>query len=660
MTRTGTASRNRHGHSDAGRDERLARHLALLQIILAHRLQHLTGTWRQHGDGIDAVLTVLACLGDEPVVDDRVKAQVDDLVGAIRSVGDGPLALLTERLALSLGEELIVAATWWSEIDAELRSVFGVLHDDGRKRHPSTGVLRTVGRPFGIDVPVQPEHLIQAGVILVDGPLEQPLLTPTCRELLDGRLTGPAGAVRPVAGDRSTPPLPARLAHLIEPLAHLADTARSPVALRGVDGSGRRALAAAVAGRLGRRLVIAETVDPRLELLGRLGLGLPLVTSPDPPSWPAGNGPLLQLAQPEDEPTGSIVVEIPLPAAAERRPLWAAALGDLGLDPEAEPQAELLDRLTDQFQFTETDIEAAARRARLDMELGSALPVGRLLWAAAQRRPDLDLQRVATRIEPAFELDDLILPAGVRDKLDQLVAHQRHRTQVFDRWGFRTRSPRGRGLAALFSGPPGTGKTTAAEAIASELSCDLFRIDLSRVMSKYIGETEQNLAVAFRQAERSGAILLFDEADALFGKRTDVRDAHDRYANLEVSYLLQRVETFTGLVLLSTNKIGNIDEAFQRRLRFIVRFEAPNVEERQRLWRRSIPPEADVDHLDWARLAGHELTGGHIQTAALSAAFMAAADGGPITELHLHRAVADEFEKLNRAAPPIPALEVVP
>jgi SpoVK/Ycf46/Vps4 family AAA+-type ATPase len=237
-------------------------------------------------------------------------------------------------------------------------------------------------------------------------------------------------------------------------------------------------------------------------------------------------------------------------------------------------------------------------------------------------------------------------------RLRELVAHVELRTTVLDDWGFRRRLPRGRGVAALFAGPSGTGKTTAAEAVACELGTQLFRIDLSRVVSKYIGETEQHLATAFAEAERSGALLLFDEADALFGRRTEVRDAHDRYANLEVSYLLQRVESFTGLVILSTNRAGNIDDAFLRRLRFVVRFERPDAAEREELWRRSFPGTASLAELDWARLARHDLAGGHIQAAALSAAFLAAGNGGVIDHRHLERAIAHEYEKLDRAAPP--------
>ncbi len=255
---------------------------------------------------------------------------------------------------------------------------------------------------------------------------------------------------------------------------------------------------------------------------------------------------------------------------------------------------------------------------------------------------------------PAFTLDDLVLSETARSQLEELVSHVELRSFVFDDWAFNRRFPRGDGLAALFSGPPGTGKTTAAEAVANRLSADVVRIDLAKVASKWVGDTAKNLAIAFREAERCGALLLFDEADALFGKRTEVHDAHDRYANFDVSYLLQRVETFSGLVILTTNKPGNIDEALLRRLRFVVRFEAPDATRRREIWKRSIPDGAAAGDIDWDSLAEHDLSGGHIQTAALSAAFMAAAKskrGRRIDQPEIHRALKREYEKLDRAAP---------
>jgi SpoVK/Ycf46/Vps4 family AAA+-type ATPase len=204
-------------------------------------------------------------------------------------------------------------------------------------------------------------------------------------------------------------------------------------------------------------------------------------------------------------------------------------------------------------------------------------------------------------------------------------------------------------VIALFAGPPGTGKTTAAEAVAHALRQDLYRVDLSAVVSKYIGETEKNLASAFDEAERASAVLFFDEADSLFGKRTEVKDAHDRYANLEVNYLLQRVETFTGLVLLATNRQSALDDAFARRLRFVIRFEHPDRALRADLWRRSFPSETRVEGLEWDVLAEPELTGGSIQNAALAAAYLAAASGATVRPEHVEHALRREHEKLGKS-----------
>jgi SpoVK/Ycf46/Vps4 family AAA+-type ATPase len=220
---------------------------------------------------------------------------------------------------------------------------------------------------------------------------------------------------------------------------------------------------------------------------------------------------------------------------------------------------------------------------------------------------------------------------------------------VYETWGFAARSERGLGISALFHGDSGTGKTLAAEIIANELALDLYRVDLSRVVSKYIGETEKNLRRVFDAAEESGAILLFDEADALFGKRSDVKDSHDRYANLEVSYLLSRMETYRGLAILTTNFRQALDQAFLRRLRFIVPFSFPDTEQRAAIWRRAFPAQTPTRGLEPARLARLAVTGGSIRNIALAAAFLAADAGEPVSPAHVLQAAATEYGKLNKS-----------
>jgi SpoVK/Ycf46/Vps4 family AAA+-type ATPase len=241
-----------------------------------------------------------------------------------------------------------------------------------------------------------------------------------------------------------------------------------------------------------------------------------------------------------------------------------------------------------------------------------------------------------------------VLPEPQLTALQQIATQVRQRTRVYHEWGFGQRLARGLGLAALFTGESGTGKTLAAEVLASELSLDLYRIDLSSVVNKYIGETEKNLRRVFDAAEDSGAILLFDEADALFGKRSDVKDSHDRYANIEVSYLLQRMEAYRGLAILTTNLKSALDPAFQRRLRFIVHFPFPDAGQREAIWRRSFPAGAPASDLDYRKLARLQITGGSVRNIALNAAFLAADAGGPLTMQHLLQAAHVESSKLER------------
>ena len=248
-----------------------------------------------------------------------------------------------------------------------------------------------------------------------------------------------------------------------------------------------------------------------------------------------------------------------------------------------------------------------------------------------------------------------MLADAQRETLRQLAAHVRRRLKVNEHWGFATKSARGLGITALFSGPSGTGKTMAAEVLANELRLDLYRIDLSSVVSKYIGETEKNLRRVFEAAEGSGAILLFDEADALFGKRTEVKDSHDRYANIEVSYLLQRMEAYRGLAILTTNLEGALDHAFMRRIRFVVRFPFPGREQRREIWRRVFPAATPLDGLDVDKLARLDVTGGSIHNIGLNAAFLAADADQPVRMGHLAEAARGEYGKLEQ---PLAELEL--
>ena len=246
------------------------------------------------------------------------------------------------------------------------------------------------------------------------------------------------------------------------------------------------------------------------------------------------------------------------------------------------------------------------------------------------------------------------MPADTLQHLHEMRAYVEHRHVVYERWGFERKLALGKGLMALFAGDSGTGKTMAADILAGALGLDLYKIDLSGVVSKYIGETEKNLSSIFQEAQSSNAILFFDEADALFGKRSEVKDAHDRYANIETAYLLQKMEEYEGVVILATNLKMNLDEAFMRRMHFVVDFPMPEEEDRRRIWATTIPPElplaADVD-LDFM---AHQfkIAGANIRNIVLSAAFLAAADGQMVTMTHLIQATRREFQKIGRLVTP--------
>ena len=244
--------------------------------------------------------------------------------------------------------------------------------------------------------------------------------------------------------------------------------------------------------------------------------------------------------------------------------------------------------------------------------------------------------------------DDLVLLDMEKLLLREIAAHVAHRVTVYETWGFGAMSSRGLGISALFSGASGTGKTMAAEVLANELRLDLYRIDLSSVVSKYIGETEKNLRRVFDAAEEGGAILFFDEADALFGKRSEVKDSHDRYANIEINYLLQRMESYRGLAVLATNMKSALDSAFLRRIRFVISFPFPDVAQRAEIWRRIFPPSTPTEGLDVGKLARLNVTGGNIRNIALNAAFLAADAGEPVRMAHILRAARSEYTKLEK------------
>jgi len=336
------------------------------------------------------------------------------------------------------------------------------------------------------------------------------------------------------------------------------------------------------------------------------------------------------------------VVAVPHPTSAQRASVWQTALGE-GTEEDAE-------YLATQYPIAPALIHHAATAAKARANGRKMEPED--IYAGVRAVLDDKLGDYARRVEVTQTWDDLVLPEDQMEQVQYLIARIRQRRTVYEQWGFAAKVGKGLGTSALFSGPPGTGKTMVAALIAKELGIELYQVDMAKITSKYIGETERNLAALFDAAEAGHAILLFDEADSLFGKRTEVKSSNDRYANLETNYLLQRLESFTGICLLTSNHESNIDPAFQRRLSLHVRFELPEAEERAALWQATLPAAAPVaEGVDFMKLAKkYEMSGGYIRNAALRAAFLAADEGSDITAAHLERAAKLEYEGMGKIA----------
>jgi hypothetical protein len=331
----------------------------------------------------------------------------------------------------------------------------------------------------------------------------------------------------------------------------------------------------------------------------------------------------------------STIFEVHPLTTHEQAEIWSATLEEFpGLD-------EAIAEMACQFNLSPAMIQSLASQAQPDRCFSR-------LWDACRLHVRPNMDGLAQRIEPAAVWEDLVLPEKQKRILNQISIQVRQRAKVYHTWGFASKGSRGLGISALFAGPSGTGKTMAAEVLANDLRLDLYHIDLSQVVSKYIGETEKNLRRVFDAAEAGGAILLFDEADALFGKRSDVKDSHDRYANIEISYLLQKMEAYRGLAILTTNRKSALDQAFLRRIRFAVEFPFPEAEQRAEIWRRIFPTATPVEDLRIDRLARLNAAGGHIRNIAIGAAFLAADAHEPVRMSHLLTSARSEFAKMER------------
>jgi hypothetical protein len=351
-------------------------------------------------------------------------------------------------------------------------------------------------------------------------------------------------------------------------------------------------------------------------------------------------------------PRPPLQLDSPVLGADARAALWRAGLGAALDGAPTDGAGAVLDPAasTAQFVLTPDQLVGAARSAALHAAVRGTPLTATDLAHGVRAQNAVGLERLARRVEPAVGWRDLVLPPATATQLREIALRARYRTQVLDEWRMRPGGGRGRGVTALFAGDSGTGKTMSAEVIAGDLGLDLYAVDLSSVIDKYVGETEKNLERIFTEAAGVNAVLLFDEADAIFGKRSEVRDAHDRYANVESAYLLQRMESFDGLAVLATNLRANLDEALTRRLDLVVDFPVPDAALRRALWDRTlgdrIPRSPDLD-LDFCAQS-FELAGGNIRSAAVAAAYLAAHDGRPVTTVDGVGGIYREYRKLGR------------
>jgi hypothetical protein len=338
-----------------------------------------------------------------------------------------------------------------------------------------------------------------------------------------------------------------------------------------------------------------------------------------------------------------ITVDVPAPTMAEQFTLWREALGAAAAGLERD-----VDRIVGQFSMSPASIRAVVEDATAGRAHDSRDALRDALWLGCRAQARPAVEALAQRIDPVASWRDLILPEAQHRILRDIAANARQRAKVYEEWGFGHGGGRGLGISVLFAGASGTGKTLAAEVLAHDLGVDLYRIDLSQVVSKYIGETEKNLRRVFAAAEHGGCALLFDEADAIFGKRSEVKDSHDRYANIEVSYLLQRMESYRGIAILTTNHRSSLDPAFLRRLRFVIDFPFPDEAERLAIWKRVFPSATPLHCLDWQQLAKLNVPGGVIRNIAVLGAFLAADAGEAVGMPHLLQAAQTEYAKLER------------
>ncbi|WP_233809208.1 AAA family ATPase [Paraburkholderia sp. HP33-1] len=590
------------------------------------------------------------------------------------------LLTLSRHVGLSPFEQNVLLLCAAMELDTRIAELCALAQGSARRPYPTFALAMSLFDDATWDL-MSPERPLRYWQLVVAADSSEPF---TMRALsvderivsfikglnfLDERLARFVAPVPPAVDWTDVQPSQdAALARVIDALEYAVHDGALPVVqLLGAPGADKLALARRVAEQFDCRLyrLAAETLPEQaaeLELLARLWyreamlwpvalyMELPdrggdddakihailrrFLSRCDGPCFIDTRERLASVGRP------SFDIEVAKPTPAEQRNLWCAALPGRA--------AQLGGTLAAQFDLKAEQIGRIAAQTLARAAHADDQQLGEQLWQACGESARPALNRLALRLDARAQWDDLVLPCEQLDLLRQISAQVRQRTVVYEDWGFARKMNRGLGISALFSGDSGTGKTMAAEVIANDLRLSLYRIDLSSVVSKYIGETEANLRRLFDAAEDGGAILLFDECDALFGKRSEVKDSHDRYANIEINYLLQRLESYRGLAILATNMRAALDTAFMRRLRFVVHFPFPGIAERKAIWQKAFPAETPCRLLDFERLAWLTLSGGNIHSAALSAAFLAAQANEPVTMKAIMAAVRAELTKLGR------------
>jgi hypothetical protein len=625
---------------------------------------------------------VLALPPASDAVTEQQIAEAAKAMAAAEQIDPPPaLVLLAQRLGLSCFEREILLLCAALELDTRIASLCAHAQDDPARPHPTFALALALFDEPAWDA-LSPERPLRYWRLLeINQPGAQPLTTAALRaderivnylkglNYLDDRLAPLLLPLEPSDPEVELPPSQRAVAEeIVRRLENATPGGRLPVIqLLGPDAPSKQLIAWHATAALGLRsyrlaadLLPTQVAD--LETLARLvqremalwPFAVYLDAFEAEKSTPGeGHGPPLSrfvtrchgvvLVDTQDVRPGlggaTVALDIEKPTPAEQRAAWEKALGESAGNAPAQ--------LAGQFSLNLPTLRQIAREAlAAASENGRELPDR--LWDACLKSTRPRLESLAQRLDPKATWDDIVLPTTELDLLRQLAAQVGHRSQVYEEWGFAAKRTRGLGINALFAGESGTGKTMAAEVLANELRLNLYRIDLSAVVSKYIGETEKNLRRLFDAAEDGGALLFFDEADALFGKRSEVKDSHDRYANIEINYLLQRIEAYTGLAILATNMKGALDTAFLRRLRFVVDFKPHSEAERRAIWERIFPPETRTEGLDFARLARLNLNGGSINNVAMNAAFLAARAGTAVTMPHVLAAARTEFQKLNR------------